>query len=428
MASTPMAVDGARKFEKVCGILERYGHRPSGLIPILQAIQHEYQYLPEEVLTYVAIRSMFLRRACSAWPRSTRISRWSRRASTSSAMCDGTACHVKHSLPVLDALHQKLGTSEKQKTTADMLFTVETVACLGACGLAPVLVIDEQVYGGITPERAVALVDEITALETAPPCAPVAPAVQTSRRKSMPEQLVTLETRADGYGALAQLRRVIICAGTGCMANGAMKVFEHFKTEMAGAGINVILELRPEAGDGDVRLSKSGCQGFCQMGPLVSVVPDGILYTKVRSEDVAEIVQQTLVGGQAVERLLYRDPATRKSCRGLEENPFYARQNRLVLKRMRISRSRRHSRIHSARRLSRGADGVYRDVARRDLQEDQRIRVARPRRRRIPYRPQVGSGAHSEFGKEIRHLQWRRRRPGRIHEPLGDGRQSAQRD
>ena len=148
----------------------------------------------------------------------------------------------------------------------------------------------------------------------------------------MPEKLVTLETRADGYGALAQLRRVIICAGTGCMANGAMKVFDHFKTEMAGAGINAILELRPEAEDGDVRLSKSGCQGFCQMGPLVSVVPDGILYTKVRSEDVAEIVQQTLVGGQAVERLLYRDPATRKSCRGLEENPFYARQNRLVLK------------------------------------------------------------------------------------------------
>jgi NADH-quinone oxidoreductase subunit F len=102
------------------------------------------------------------------------------------------------------------------------------------------------------------------------------------------------------------------------MANGAMKVFEHFKTEMAGAGIHVILELRPEAGDGEVRVSKSGCQGFCQMGPLVSIVPDGILYTKVRSEDVAEIVQQTLVGGQVVERLLYRDPATRKSCRGLE--------------------------------------------------------------------------------------------------------------
>ncbi len=128
------------------------------------------------------------------------------------------------------------------------------------------------------------------------------------------------------------MRRVILCAGTGCMANGAMKVFKRFEQEMAGAGLNVILELRPEAGDGDVRLSKSGCQGFCQMGPLVSVAPEGILYTRVRPEDVTEIVQQTLMGGQAVERLLYRDPTTRKTCRGFEDNPFYARQNRLVLR------------------------------------------------------------------------------------------------
>jgi len=107
-----------------------------------------------------------------------------------------------------------------------------------------------------------------------------------------------------GISTLAQVRRVIICAGTGCMANGAMKVFEQFKTQMANSGLQVILELRAEAASDEVRLSKSGCQGFCQMGPLVSVVPDGILYTKVRSEDVAEIVEQTLAGGQVVERLL----------------------------------------------------------------------------------------------------------------------------
>jgi len=149
---------------------------------------------------------------------------------------------------------------------------------------------------------------------------------------SSSDGLVVLNQQANGIATLSQLRRVILCAGTGCMANGAMKVFEQFKREMAGSGLNVILELRAEGGDHDVRLSKSGCQGFCQMGPLVSVVPDGILYTKVRPEDVAEIVQQTLVAGQTVDRLLYKDPATRKTCRGLEDNPFYARQNRLVLR------------------------------------------------------------------------------------------------
>jgi NADH-quinone oxidoreductase subunit F len=145
-------------------------------------------------------------------------------------------------------------------------------------------------------------------------------------------ELVPLKAgNGKGIGMLPQVRRVVICAGTGCMANGAMKVFEHFKSAMAETGLQVILELREEAASDEVRLSKSGCQGFCQMGPLVSVFPDGILYTKVRSEDVAEIVVKTLIEGQVVDRLLYKDPSTRKSCQGLGDNPFYSRQNRLVL-------------------------------------------------------------------------------------------------
>ena len=145
------------------------------------------------------------------------------------------------------------------------------------------------------------------------------------------ETLTTVPQNGHGISTLAQVRRVIICAGTGCMANGAMKVHEAFKSEIAGSGLRVILELRAEATSDEIRLSKSGCQGFCQMGPLVSVVPDGILYTKVRGEDVAEIVEKTLAGHQIVERLLYKDPATRQSCQGIEDNPFYARQSRFVL-------------------------------------------------------------------------------------------------
>src|ERR1017187_1074739 len=175
MASMPIAVDRTEnvetaRFEKVCAILNRFGRRPSGLIPILQAIQHEYLYLPEEVLAYVAtsldvpparvfgVATFYAHFALE--PKGKHVIR----------ICDGTACHVKQSLPVLDALRAKLGTSEKNKTTSDMMFTVETVACLGACGLAPVVVIDEQVYGQITPERAVALVDEIQTQEAALHC------------------------------------------------------------------------------------------------------------------------------------------------------------------------------------------------------------------------------------------------------------------
>jgi NADH-quinone oxidoreductase subunit E len=80
-------------------------------------------------------------------------------------LCDGTACHVKKSIPVLEALREKLGLSEEKPTTPDMLFTVETVSCLGACGLAPVMVINDEVHGQMTPEKAAAFIDEIIARE-----------------------------------------------------------------------------------------------------------------------------------------------------------------------------------------------------------------------------------------------------------------------
>jgi NADH-quinone oxidoreductase subunit E len=80
-------------------------------------------------------------------------------------LCDGTACHVKQSIPILEALYARLGLSQKKKTSDDMQFTIETVACLGACGLAPVMIINEEVHGQVTPKSAVALIDELIAKE-----------------------------------------------------------------------------------------------------------------------------------------------------------------------------------------------------------------------------------------------------------------------
>ena len=104
-------------------------------------------------------------------------------------------------------------------------------------------------------------------------------------------------------------RRIVICAGTGCIANGAMKVFEALKAEIAAKGLKVAVELDYEKHEHkDVFISKSGCQGFCQVGPLVTIFPEEILYTKVKAEKVNEIVEKTLIGKEKVERLLYKDP------------------------------------------------------------------------------------------------------------------------
>jgi NADH-quinone oxidoreductase subunit E len=134
-------------------------------VPILQAVQEEYRYLPQEVLTYVAtaldvsparvfgVATFYSHFAIT--PKGKHLVR----------LCDGTACHVKDSVPILDAIRKHLKLADKKNTTDDMMFTVETVACLGACGLAPVVVVDDQVHGQMTPESGVKLVADIIAKE-----------------------------------------------------------------------------------------------------------------------------------------------------------------------------------------------------------------------------------------------------------------------
>ncbi|MFA7283617.1 MAG: NADH-quinone oxidoreductase subunit NuoF [Candidatus Omnitrophota bacterium] len=151
----------------------------------------------------------------------------------------------------------------------------------------------------------------------------------------MLRQLADLETVSNEFSESSKKikHRVIICAGTGCVANGSLKVYEALGAEIKNKGLKVSLELKREEEDNkDVFISKSGCQGFCQMGPLLTILPENIFYTRVKTADVPEIVQQTLVEGKVVERLLYREPASGNTCLTTEDIPFYQKQHRFVLK------------------------------------------------------------------------------------------------
>ncbi|HOV89214.1 MAG TPA: NADH-ubiquinone oxidoreductase-F iron-sulfur binding region domain-containing protein [Syntrophorhabdaceae bacterium] len=124
--------------------------------------------------------------------------------------------------------------------------------------------------------------------------------------------------------------RVMVCAGTGCLVNGSMKVYDAFVKTIKDAGINAVVELKKEE-DG-ILISKSGCQGFCQKGTLVTILPENILYTKVKPDDVQDIVETTLLKGEILHRLLYIEPNMHKVCKGTDDIPFYQKQKRFVLK------------------------------------------------------------------------------------------------
>ena len=148
----------------------------------------------------------------------------------------------------------------------------------------------------------------------------------------MSNKTVNLETIKNSYLADSKSikRRVIVCAGTACVANGALKVYDAFEKVCKARDIDVTVVLS-EGNESDTQVSKSGCRGFCQVGPLVTIEPENTFYVKVKPEDVVEIVEKTLIAGEIVDRLIYENPATKDKCQKAKDIPFYAQQTRYVL-------------------------------------------------------------------------------------------------
>jgi NADH-quinone oxidoreductase subunit E len=127
----------------------------------MQDIQEEFRYLPSELLSYAASKIGVTN--AKAFSVATFYENFSFEAKGKYVIkvCDGTACHVKKSMPVLEALHNKLGLSAKKKTTDDMLFTVETVSCMSHCGQSPVLMVNDTLYTLMTPEKVEELLKQL---------------------------------------------------------------------------------------------------------------------------------------------------------------------------------------------------------------------------------------------------------------------------
>lgn len=143
--------------EKVNEIISRHHNDKKKIISIIQEVQKEYHYLPEEVLVHIA-ETLDISHS-KIYGIATFYENFSleEKGENIIKICDGTACHVRDSLPILKAIYKELNLNDKKNTTDDMFFTVETVSCLGACGLAPVITVNDVVYPKMTPEAVIEL-------------------------------------------------------------------------------------------------------------------------------------------------------------------------------------------------------------------------------------------------------------------------------
>jgi len=159
--------DQNESYEFVQTVVGKHGNEAHNLIPILQEIQSIRSYLSEDVMHHVAnalditpgtvfgVATFYSHFTLS--PKGKHIIK----------VCDGTPCHVRKSEEIIKTIESELGLSEEKSTTDDMLFTLEIVACVGVCGLAPVILVDEDVHGEMTKEKTIALINKIQEEEVA---------------------------------------------------------------------------------------------------------------------------------------------------------------------------------------------------------------------------------------------------------------------
>ncbi len=238
-------------------IISETGREKKAVIPVLQAIQTEFKYLPEEALRRVSEISEITPADIMSVASFYHQFRLKPVGDHQVKICVGTACHVKGAGQVYDAFRRKFKLSEGENTDASGKYTLEKVSCLGCCTLAPVVQIDQITYGHVATSQIDEILSDFNLQKDA------------KARKQY--------RQADGTEIQGEIR---IGLGSCCVASGSDEIRKAVEDTVNSGGLRV-------------KLKHVGCVGMCHQVPLVEVVPavgEPILYSKVRPEDVKDIV------------------------------------------------------------------------------------------------------------------------------------------
>ena len=285
--------------KEVDRIVARYGDRKGSLIALLQLIQAHYGYLPRPAIERlaenlkVAPAEIIAVYSFYAQFRTTPVGRQHIK------VCHGTACHVSGADKVSYALKEELGIGHGQ-TTKDGEFSVEDVACLGCCSLAPVVMVRDETYGGMNSDKIKQLLKDRRA----------AAGVQGATGKAAPGAQNAVLKPAPGITLLR------LGMGSCGIAAGARKTLSAITAAAEEKGL--ALEIMP-----------TGCNGMCHEEPLLEIVQAGnsFFYGKVTPEDAARIMEEHVIGGKPVSDHLIISPE-----KPAQQHPYYAKQQRIVLR------------------------------------------------------------------------------------------------
>jgi len=294
-------MDNTVIIRKVDSIVAKYGHKKGSLIALLQLIQGEFGYLPRQAIErlsqkidiapaeIIAVYSFY------AQFRATPVGRQHIK------VCHGTACHVSGADKVSYALKEELGINHGQ-TTKDGEFSIENVACLGCCSLAPVVMIQDETYGARKSDKIKRIVKDRRAAAAGPRGQNQSAAVSGTKPAALkPAPGITL------------LR---LGMGSCGIAAGARKTLAAINSLAAEKGL-------------ELEIMSTGCNGMCHEEPLLEVVQSGksFFYGKVNPEAAERIIEEHVLGGKPAAQNLIISPD-----KPMARHPFYAKQQRIVLR------------------------------------------------------------------------------------------------
>jgi NADH-quinone oxidoreductase subunit F len=242
--------------EQTDAIIDRIGTKRSTIIPLLQALQTAFNYLPYNAIERVYERTEIDRAQLISVSTFYSQFRHVPLGKHLIKVCTGTACHVKGASNVYDAFIRQLEIEDGSTTTNDKLFSVEKIACLGCCTLAPVVQIDEKIYGHVMPGRVNEVIDDFLEL-------------QQGKEKD--------ETQQSKKQIAGEVR---LGMGSCCMASGSADIYRELKTASSQLGI-------------DITIKSVGCVGVCNKVPLIDIVnSDGMIvrYPNVKAIEIKEIL------------------------------------------------------------------------------------------------------------------------------------------
>lgn len=258
---------------EVDAIVEAVGSGPADTIPILRAVQDRFNYLPEAALRRIPeitkIRPADILGVSSFYSHF----RHSPAGKHTVKVCVGTACHVKGSARIVDAVRRYLGIPQGEDTDSDRLFTVAPVSCLGCCTLAPAVQIDDVTYGHLTPSGVGRMLDDFLDLQ-----------------KRSAEKGKNAGKNGDVYTGPSEVR---IGLGSCCIAGGSLNVRHALEKAISDSGAAT-------------KIKRVGCVGMCHQTPLVEVVDeqgDSTLYAKVTPAETRRIIRKHFKPAGPVRRI-----------------------------------------------------------------------------------------------------------------------------